>query len=303
MGKLKILVTGSKGQLGNDLMAYLSGSKPQGSDEKPGFNSDIFDPLGVDIDSVDITNRDAVLELFDQFRPNVVIHGAAFTAVDRCESEVDLAFAANAIGTRNIVEGARSQNCHVLYVSTDYVFDGTKSSAYNEWDSPNPLSQYGKSKLAGEKEVGVNSTIVRTSWVCGYNGSNMVKTVLKLLKSGTSLSFVDDQHGCPTFTADLSKRLIELALSKRPGIFHASNQGPTTWFDFARQIAQTYGYDKDRIEPISTEELVPKRPAPRPMNSVLDNMAFRLSNIDPMNMWEDSLSRLIADFKKNNVEF
>ena len=214
-----------------------------------------------------------------------MLHAGAYTAVDACESDPDTAFAVNAIGTRNVAEAAVGVGAHLVYVSTDYVFDGTLDRPYVEWDQPNPRSVYGLSKLGGELEVhavaGPSATVVRTAWVSGAHGANMVKTVLRLAAAnpGGPLRFVDDQHGCPTFTADLARAVVRLALDRRPGTFHVTNQGETTWFGFARATLAAAGLDPGRVEPIATSELDPPRPAPRPANSRLDNAALRLSGL------------------------
>ena len=195
-----------------------------------------------------------------------MLHAGAYTAVDACESDPDTAFAVNALGTRNVAEAAASVGAHLVYISTDYVFDGTLDRPYVEWDQPNPRSVYGRSKLGGEHEVhavaGPSATVVRTAWVSGAHGANMVKTVLRLAEAnpGGPLRFVDDQHGCPTFTADLARAVVRLALDRRPGTFHVTNQGETTWFGFARATLAAAGLDPDRVEPIATSELDPPRP-------------------------------------------
>jgi dTDP-4-dehydrorhamnose reductase len=206
-----------------------------------------FAVLSTDIDTLDVVDRTAVSEAVDAFRPDVVLHGGAFTAVDACESDPDTAFAVNALGTRNIAEAAAGVGAHLVYISTDYVFDGTLDRPYVEWDQPNPRSVYGRSKLGGELEVhevaGPSATVVRTAWVSGAHGSNMVKTVLRLAAADPDapLRFVDDQHGCPTFTADLAQAVVRLALDRRPGTFHVTNQGETTWFGFARATLAAAG--------------------------------------------------------------
>jgi dTDP-4-dehydrorhamnose reductase len=184
---------------------------------------------------------------------------------------------------RHLAEAAARTGAHLVHVSTDYVFDGTAPHAYSEWDSPSPLSVYGRSKLGGELEAAgcPGATIVRTSWVCGPHGSNMVKTILRLARAGGPMAFVDDQRGCPSFTDDLAGAIYRLAVGRRPGLFHVTNQGPTTWFDFARDVLAAAGDDPDRVAPISTAELDPPRAAPRPANSVLDNAALRLAG-DPL---------------------
>ena len=163
-----------------------------------------------------------------------------------------------------------------------------------------PQSVYGRSKLGGETEVhavaGPAATVVRTAWVSGAHGANMVKTVLRLARStpGGTLRFVDDQHGCPTFTADLARALVRLALDRRPGTFHVTNQGETTWFGFARATLAAAGLDPERVEPIATTDLDPPRPAPRPANSRLDNAALRLSGLPLLPAWTDALGRLVS---------
>jgi len=256
--------------------------------------------LSTDIDTMDIVERTAVQSTIDAFRPEIILHGGAFTAVDLCESDPDTAFAVNALGTRHIAEASVRVGAHLLYVSTDYVFDGTLDRPYVEWDEPSPRSVYGRSKLGGEREVatvaGGSATIVRTAWVNGAHGANMVKTILRLGRSDpkSTLRFVDDQRGCPTFTADLAKAIVRLAFDRRPGTFHVTNAGETTWFGFAQATLAAAGMDPGRVEPIATADLDPPRPAPRPANSRLDNAALRLSGLPPLPEWQDSLSRLVS---------
>jgi dTDP-4-dehydrorhamnose reductase len=293
-----VLVTGGNGQLGQDLGDVLSGRPADGGREAaPGAGSGI-ELHSTDIDTLDIVDRTAVAGVFEAFRPQVVIHGGAFTAVDACESDVDTAFAVNALGTRHLAEASARIGAHLLYVSTDYVFDGTLDRPYAEWDEPNPRSVYGRSKLAGEREVAATapgSTVVRTAWVSGAHGANMVKTVLRLAAAGTGpLRFVDDQRGTPTFTADLAPTIVRLALDRRPGTFHVTNHGETTWFGFARAVLAAAGLDPERVEPIGTDDLDPPRPAPRPANSRLDNAALRLSGLPALPEWTDALDRLVG---------
>jgi dTDP-4-dehydrorhamnose reductase len=297
-GPLRVLVTGGNGQLGRDVGDVLQGGVAAGGLGPRGAGGGDIDLLSTDVDTLDIVDRAAVAEAFDGFRPQVVIHGGAFTAVDACESEPDTAFAVNALGTRHVVEASRRVGAHLLYVSTDYVFDGTLDRPYVEWDATNPQSVYGRSKLGGEAEViagGGGSTIARTAWVSGAHGANMVKTVLRLAQAvpAATLRFVDDQHGTPTFTADLAPALVRLALDRRPGTFHVTNQGETTWFGFARAVLSAAGLDPERVEPIDTGSLDPPRPAPRPANSRLDNAALRLSGLPLLPEWTESLTRLV----------
>lgn len=306
---LRVLVTGGNGQLGRDLRDVLAGDVPDGGldPREQGANGILppvakgtFEVMSTDIDTLDIVDRTAVRAAADAFRPDIVLHGGAYTAVDACESEPDTAFAVNALGTRNVAEAAAGVGAHLVYISTDYVFDGTEDRPYLEWDPPNPRSVYGRSKLAGELEVhavaGPSATVVRTAWVSGAHGANMVKTVLRLAagKPDGPLRFVNDQHGCPTFTADLAQAVVRLALDRRPGTFHVTNQGETTWYGFARAALEAAGSDPDRVEPIATSELTPPRPAERPANSRLDNAALRLSGLPMLPVWTDSLARLVG---------
>jgi len=305
------MVTGGEGQLGRDLRSVLDGQVPAGGDA----GSDVQRALGVppgsaevlSVDVVagtgiqlDITDREQVGEMIDGFRPDVVIHAGACTAVDMCETTPELAFAANALGSRHVAEASARVGAHLVYVSTDYVFDGVLDRPYTEWDTPAPVSVYGRSKLGGELEVqaimGRSATVVRTAWVNGANGSNMAKTVLALARRDprVPLRFVDDQLGSPTFTADLAPAVVRLGLDRRPGVFHVTNQGETTWFGFARAVLELVGMDPDRVGPITTGQLDPPRPAPRPANSRLENLAMRLSGIPLLPGWRDGLARLVA---------
>ncbi len=297
---MRILITGADGQLGRDLVDCLAGRVPAGGRRcallgpegpRPGLDHEV---LGTDIDTMRVDDRDAVQATFASFRPELVLHGGALTAVDRCEAEVDLAYAVNATGTRNVAEAAAMVGAHMVYVSTDYVFDGTSDRPYREWDATGPTSVYGASKLAGERECRPGSTIVRTSWVCGAHGANMVVTALRLASEGDGeLHFVDDQHGSPTFTADLAPAIVTLGLDRRPGLFHVTNGGATTWWGLVRAVLAEAGADPERVRPIATADLDPPRLAPRPANSVLDNMALRLTGLPPLPDWQDGLARLV----------
>jgi len=277
-GIVKILVTGARGQLGTELVPLL----------------EPHDVTAVDLAELDITDRALVLGACHEVGPDLVINCAAMTAVDDCETNAAAAFAVNAMAVRNLAEGCRSVGAHLTTISTDYVFDGTKTTPYDEWDDPCPRTVYGRSKLAGEREVGIGATIVRTAWLCGEHGPNMVKTVLRLLDTHDMLSFVDDQRGHPTFVSDLAPVLRRLAIERRPGVFHVTNQGPVSWFEFAREIATAVGADPHRIKPCSTADLRPVRAAERPANSVLDNMAMRLAGLPATRDFRAPLAELIA---------
>jgi dTDP-4-dehydrorhamnose reductase len=282
-GKLRILVTGAGGQLGTDLQRAAMG---------PGHH-EVIAATHADLD---VGDRDAVLAAVVGLRPDLIMHAAAWTAVDACETDPDRAWRVNSLGCRYIAEGAVMTGAHLVAVSTDYVFDGTSERPYTEWDPANPLSAYGRSKMGGEQEISrivPGATIVRTSWVCGAHGFNMVKTILRLAAAGGPLRFVDDQNGCPTFTDDLAGMLLHLGTARRPGLFHVTNQGPTTWYGVARAVVAAAGLDPSRVEPISTTELHPPRPAPRPANSVLDNAALRLGGIPLLPDFHEPLERTV----------
>ncbi|MFP3901352.1 MAG: dTDP-4-dehydrorhamnose reductase, partial [Acidimicrobiia bacterium] len=279
---MKVLITGAGGQLGRDVGRACR----EAGDEV----------IALDRSQLDVGSRDAVYQAVLSTRPTAVVHAGAWTAVDACEDDPDRAYRTNALGTRWVADASHRAGAYLCYVSTDYVFDGTKPTPYVEWDTPNPTSVYGRSKLGGEGEVRTHApgaAVVRTSWVCGEHGSNMVKTVLRLAER-PELAFVDDQRGCPTFTADLAVAIRRLAAWRIPGLFHVTNQGAVTWYELARAILAAAGHDPGKVRPISTAELDPPRPAPRPANSVLDNAALRLAGLPLLPPYAESLDRLVA---------
>jgi len=275
---MRILLTGAGGQVGRELVSVFAA----------------HDLTALDHHALDVADRDAVLGVITSLRPDVVVNCAAWTAVDANEGDPDRAWAINALGVRHLADGARRVGAWVCSLSTDYVFDGTQSEPYVEWDRPNPASVYGRSKLGGELELGPADTIVRTSWVCGYHGGNMVKTILRLAGDHDTLSFVDDQRGHPTFADDLAAQVGRLVVERRPGVFHVTNQGAVSWYEFAREVLAAAGLDPDRVRPIATADLDPPRPAPRPANSVLDNAALRLSGLPLADDFRVPLSRLVT---------
>lgn len=277
---MRVLVTGAAGQLGHDLVATCAASGD--------------DVHAVDRAALDVGDRDRVASVVADVAPDVVVNGAAWTAVDACESDPERAMRDNGDAVRWLREACDAAGAHLVQISTDYVFDGTLDRPYVETDETNPQSVYGRSKRAGEVAAGERSTIVRTSWVCGAAGGNMVKTVLRVSAERDSLSFVDDQRGCPTFTADLAPLVRRLAAERRPGVFHATNQGAVSWYEFVRDIVAAAGRDPDMVHPISTADLDPPRPAPRPANSVLDNAALRDAGIPLLRPYHEPLAELVA---------
>jgi len=283
---MRLLVTGAAGQVGSELVAWCA----RAGDAVVEFGHPRHD----------ITDRDAVLQAVTSTRPEAIVHAAAWTAVDACELDPDTAFAVNALGTRNVGEAAARVGAHVVALSTDYVFDGTKAEPYDEWDEPNPTSVYGRSKLAGERELrtsAASATIVRTSWVSGRFGTNMVKTLLRLADEGAEPAFVDDQRGCPTVVEDLVPILRRFAVERRAGTFHVTNQGARSWFELAQLVFKVAGHDPARVRAIATAELDPPRPAPRPANSVLDNRGLRLCGLPLLPHHEVAIARLVEQLR------
>lgn len=271
---LKVLVTGAKGQLGSELVRMLS---------------PVFEVYGFTRQQLDVTRFSEVRECVRQLRPDVVIHAAAYTQVDLAESHPDAAYAVNAYGTRNLAVAAEEAGAAIVYISTDYVFDGTSRRPYREFDPVGPLNVYGKSKCAGEQIVQTLSRrhyIVRTSWLYGPGGPNFVRTMLQLAKTAPELRIVDDQIGSPTYTADLAQFIGELILTGQYGIYHASNQGSCSWHEFAREIFARTELQVT-VTPVRTQDF--PRPAPRPSYSVLDHMAIRLNGLSALRPWQEAL--------------
>ena len=278
---MKILVTGAKGQLGTDVIDEL--------------NKRNIDHKGVDIDDFDITDLNAVMACLQEYRPNTVIHCAAYTAVDKAEDESELCMKINKDGTENIAIACKEIDAEMIYISTDYVFDGAGNVPFETDAQCAPLQVYGKSKLAGEEVVRQHLEkyyIVRISWVFGKTGNNFVKTMLRLAESRDELSVVSDQTGSPTYTPDLALLLCDMAQSKKYGVYHATNEGYCSWAEFAEEIMQQ-SESPCKVNPITTEEYPTK--APRPKNSKLsktslDNVGFsRLPN------WKDALNRHLTN--------
>jgi len=292
---MRVLITGAEGQLGHDLLDAFSGNVPAAGSPAYAarFLTTAHDVRGCDLSDFSLTDAAATMDFVRDFRPEVIVHGAAYTAVDKAEAEPDVAMAVNRDGTANVVAAARAIGAKVLAVSTDYVFDGTASTPYLPSDVPNPLSVYGVTKLAGEQACSDESTIVRTSWVAGFHGNNIVKTILRLAQAGTPMTFVDDQFGCPTLSADLAVALVGLAKGCPGGIVHATNFGPTTWFSLARRVVASAGLDPDMVTPVPTIDRLPAPPAQRPMYSVLDGTALAATGIGPLPPWEEALDRLV----------
>lgn len=280
----RVLLTGAGGQLGTDTQRAAQGNES-------------IELLAFDREALDITDPAETRQLIVGAAPDVILHGAAWTAVDLCEDDEAKAFAVNATGTENVLAAATEVDARVIYVSTDYVFDGSKVDPYLESDPPNPTSAYGRSKLAGETATLADprNLVVRTSWVCSAHGSNMVKTILRLTESHDTLTFVDDQVGKPTFTSDLGAALLTLATRDDSGVMHVTNEGVVSWYEFCRDVLSAAGLDPNRVTPCATHELQPPRPAPRPANSVLANTRFEPLGLALLRDFHEPLAEVVSE--------
>ena len=279
---MKFLVTGYHGQLGYDIVREL---------EKRGYH----DYLAVDKNEMDITDHDAVMKVVGEYHPDVIFHCAAWTAVDVAEDNVDACYNVNVLGTRNIVDASLEVGAKILYMSTDYVFDGKKENLYTEEDEVHPMSVYGRTKYEGEEEVRRNPRhyITRISWVFGINGNNFIKTMIKLSDTHDSLTVVDDQVGTPTYTVDLSRLLVDMALTDKYGTYHSTNEGYCSWAEFAKYIFDSNDI-KTQVIPVSTEEYIKnssKKQAYRPRNSKLSKDKLKAQGFQLLPNWQDATDR------------
>ncbi len=251
---------------------------------------------------VDVCDAPALVAAVESARPDAVVHCAAWTDVDACESHRDRAFRVNALGARNAALAARRAGAKVLYVSTDYVFDGAKEAPYTEFDPVRPVSVYGVSKEAGERMVREQTPehfILRVAWLYGQGGRSFPTTIAGLARrlagEGRPLRVVADQRGTPTWARDVARQICVLLPTEAFGTLHATAHGETTWHGFARRIVASLGIDVE-VEPCTTEEF--PRPAPRPRSSVLDNLCLRLQGLDAMRPWEEGWEEYVADARR-----
>lgn len=282
---MRVLVIGSGGQLGSDLIEILA--------DHHGLAV-----LGLDLPDIDITDPVSVELVFGGFDPDFVINCAAWTAVDEAETHEDAALRVNGLGPRVIAEECRKASAWLVHVSTDYVFDGNAVTPYQEAAAPNPASAYGRTKLAGEEAVREvlpdSHYIVRTAWLYGRHGSNFVKTMLRLEQERETVAVVDDQRGQPTYSRDLAHQIV-LLMERHPdpGTFHGTNSGETTWFEFTREIFRLAGADPDRVLPTTSADFV--RPAPRPTYSVLGHERWAEVGLPEMRDWREAIAAAFAD--------
>lgn len=290
---MKILITGCKGQLGNELSSIIKSGKSEiGEIPKELVGSEI---IPVDIDNLDITDTSAVLSFAENAKPDVIINCAAMTNVDGCETDYETAFKVNAVGVRNLAMAAEKTGAKLIHVSTDYVFAGDGVKPYVEWDLVDPQSIYGASKALGEKyalSFCSKTFIVRTAWLYGYIGKNFVKTIRRIAKANDSIKVVNDQRGNPTNANDLAHHLLKLAVTEEYGIYHCTGKGECSWYDFAKKIVEYSGIDCV-VNGCTTEEY--NSPTKRPAYSSLRNLALECSVGDEMRDWETALEEYIKN--------
>lgn len=281
---MKVLVTGVKGQLGHDVVNELN---------KRGHQ-----PIGVDIEEMDITDAESVSSVISKANPDAVVHCAAWTAVDAAEDNVEKVRLVNAVGTENIAKECKKLGCKMMYISTDYVFDGQGTTPWQpDCKEYKPLNVYGKTKLEGELAVAENLEkyfIVRIAWVFGKNGKNFIKTMLNVGKTHDAVRVVNDQIGTPTYTYDLARLLVDMIESNKYGYYHATNEGGyISWYDFTKEIFRQAGYTTEVI-PVTTAEYGLSKAA-RPFNSRLDKSKLTENGFELLPTWQDALSRYLKE--------
>ena len=281
---MRVLVTGVKGQLGYDV---VNECKKQG-----------IDPVGVDIEEMDITDEAAVRKVITESNVEAVIHCAAYTAVDAAEDNVDLCRKVNAGGTENIAKVCKELNLKMMYISTDYVFDGQGERPWQPDDERHPLNVYGQTKCEGEYAVEKyldKYFIVRIAWVFGVNGKNFIKTMLRLGKERGAVSVVNDQIGSPTYTFDLAVLLVYMIQTEKYGRYHATNEGLCSWYEFACEIFQQAGMDV-KVTPVSSDQFPAK--AKRPSNSRMSKDKLEENGFNRLPTWQDALSRYLKEIQE-----
>ena len=280
---MKVLVTGVKGQLGHDVMNELALRGIEG--------------FGVDVEEMDITDRTACETVISQEKPDAVIHCAAYTAVDAAEDNADLCRRINGEGTRNVAQACKEADTKLMYISTDYVFDGQGTRPWEPDDERHPLNVYGQTKYEGElavEELSDKYFIVRIAWVFGVAGKNFIKTMLRLGKERGAVSVVDDQVGSPTYTYDLARLLVDMIQTDRYGRYHATNEGLCSWYEFAKEIFRQAGMDVP-VTPVSSDAFPAK--ATRPSNSRLNKDKLSENGFERLPAWQDALGRFLKEIE------
>ena len=289
---MRYLVTGVKGQLGYDIVKELQ-------------RRNEAEILALDVSEMDITNREQVFDVVTEYKPDVIFHCAAWTAVDKAEDEKELCEKVNVVGTKNMTDASLEVGAKIIYMSTDYVFDGKKEGIYEPDDQVNPQSVYGDTKYRGEEEVRRNPKhfITRISWVFGINGKNFIRTMLNLSEKLDSLNVVDDQIGSPTYTVDLAKLLVDMAQSENYGTYHATNEGYCSWAEFAEYIFQT-NEKTTKVNHVTTEEyleLTGTKQAYRPRNSKMSKEKLLENGFEKLPTWQDAVNRYSEELKTEKV--
>lgn len=281
---MRVLVTGVKGQLGHDVIDELAAKGIEG--------------IGVDVEEMDITDAAACEKVITEAKPDAVIHCAAYTAVDAAEDNVELCRKVNAEGTRNIAKVCKSLDIKMMYISTDYVFNGEGQRPWEPDDHREPLNVYGLTKYEGEIAVEQNLDkyfIVRIAWVFGISGKNFIKTMLRLGKERGAVSVVNDQIGSPTYTYDLSKLLVAMIQTDKYGRYHATNEGLCSWYDFACEIFRQAGMDEVKVTSVDSSAFPVK--AKRPSNSRLNKEKLTEKGFERLPAWQDALGRYLKELK------
>lgn len=293
---MRILITGGKGQLGCQIKSILERNSSDISKLDEKFNN--CESRFIDYDELDITNYNDVDAFIGSYKPDAIINCAAYTNVDGCERDSDAAFKVNSIGPRNLAAASEKYSVKLLHVSTDYVFNGEGTVPFREYDVPQPVSVYGKTKLLGEQYVRENCSryfIVRTAWLYGEWGKNFVYTIMKVAKEKGHVDVVNDQRGNPTYAEDLAHHILKLVLSDEYGIYHCTGTGECSWYDFACKIVEYSGIDAT-VSPITSADL--NRSAKRPAYSSLDNMMLRVTVGDEMRPWKEALKSFMRKVNK-----
>ncbi|MDR0851630.1 MAG: dTDP-4-dehydrorhamnose reductase [Clostridiales Family XIII bacterium] len=291
---MKILITGSNGQLGNELADILSTGKGEIGAIDPAYQGAAV--TSIDVAELDITNGKAVTEYVKSENFDLIINCAAMTNVDACETNFETALRVNALGARNLAVAANETASKFVHISTDYIFGGDADIPYAEWDTPAPATVYGKSKLLGERYVSEacsRAFIFRTSWLYGYVGNNFVKTIIGLAQKNEHIKVVYDQVGNPTHANDLAYHILKVALTDVYGFYHCTGSGICSWHEFATEIVRLTGLSCI-VDPCTTDEF--PRPAPRPAYSAMDNLMLRSTVGDEMRDWKDALKHFMDKF-------
>ena len=297
----RVLVTGAAGAVGRDLLDVLAGLTPPAGhpdfqpDAQP-VGADEFAVMGLTHHDLDLTDTAALARCVASTAPDVIVNLAAYTAVDKAESDIETAFAVNDVAVGALSDAAALAGAHFITVSTDYVFNGRASVPYREDDQPDPTGVYGASKWAGEQRCRPTDTVVRTSWVVGTRGRSVVHLMIDRARTGQQVRFVNDQRGTYTAAPDLARALASLVRTRPGGVWHVANSGVTTWFDIAAEVGRLSGRGGDFATAIATSDLDPQPPAARPAFSALDTSKFAASYA-ALPDWRDALSRLVRDWR------